>query len=224
MDWYIFPLILSFAVTLLAQMAVSGAYRKYSRIRSAGGVTGARMARHMLDAARLYDVDILSAAGRLSDHYDPGSRVLRLSPEVAEGDSLAALGVAAHEAGHALQHGEAYLFLGVRSALVPAANIGTQLAWPLFLLGLIASWDPLMLAGIAVFSLAVIFTLVTLPVEFDASRRALAALSDSGTLTEKELSGARAMLTAAALTYVAAAFTAVLNLLRLIALRGRRRD
>ena len=150
--------------------------------------------------------------------------MLRLSSGVANGSSLASLGVAAHEAGHALQDEENYSFLWLRSTLVPAANIGSRLAWPLFLFGLIAAWDPLMLIGIAFYVLAVLFTLITLPVEFNASHRALTALETLGDLPRSEIAGARKVLSAAALTYVAAAFTAIVQLLRLIALRGRRQD
>jgi len=205
-------------------MKVRSAYAQYSQVRSATGLTGAQMARRMLDRRGLHDVRIELTGGQLTDHYDPRSKVLRLSSGVANGSSLASLGVAAHEAGHALQDEENYSFLWLRSTLVPAANIGSRLAWPLFLFGLIAAWDPLMLIGIAFYVLAVLFTLITLPVEFNASHRALTALETLGDLPRSEIAGARKVLSAAALTYVAAAFTAIVQLLRLIALRGRRQD
>ena len=167
---------------------------------------------------------IETVAGNLSDHYDPSTRTLRLSQGVANSTSLASLGVAAHETGHALQHRDSYAPLVLRTAVVPTVNIGSNLSWPLVLLGMLFSWQPLIDIGILLFSLTVIFTLITLPVEFNASKRAMTALEAGGYMTQAELPGAKSVLSAAAMTYVAAALTAVLQLLRLLALTGRRRD
>ncbi len=209
----------------VAQARVSRAFNQYSQIKSALGMTGAAAARRMLDENGLSSVQIRQATGRLSDHYDPRTRTLNLSESVYHSQSLAALGVAAHEVGHAVQHSEKYAPMALRSALVPAANIGSYAAWPLLILGLILSIQPLVYAGVAVFGLAVLFQLVTLPVEFNASRRALAML-ERGYLSDEEITGARRVLSAAALTYLAATLMAILQLLRLLLLAngGRRRD
>lgn len=177
----------------------------------------------MLDSAGLGFVSVESAPGRLSDHYDPRSKVLRLSRDVAESDSLAALGVAAHEAGHAIQDAEGYAPMKLRSTLVPVANIGSNFGFILFFVGLIMGRVPLLMnLGIVLFSAAVLFTIVTLPVEINASRRALRQLSARGILVSTEVDGARKVLSAAALTYVAAALMAILNLVRLILISRER--
>lgn len=223
-DWTMILLIPGILLSMWAQIRVNSAYSRYSRVAAACGMTGAEVAQRMLYDAGVYDVNIEVVGGRLSDHYDPSTRTLRLSQGVANSSSLAALGVAAHETGHALQHRDAYGPLVLRTAVVPTVNIGSNLSWPLVLLGMVFSWDPLINIGILLFSLTVLFTLITLPVEFNASRRAIAALEAGGFMTAGELPGAKSVLGAAALTYVAAALTAILQLLRLLAITGRRRD
>ena len=211
-------------IALWAQMKVNSTFGKYGKIASASGMTGAGVARAMLNAAGLSDVAVNRVSGRLTDHYDPAKRTLNLSQGVYDSTSIAALGVAAHECGHALQDQEGYAPLKLRGAIVPVVGIGSNLSWPIFLLGLVFSWKPLLLAGIILFSLTVLFTLVTLPVEFNASSRAMVALEGGNYLRGEELQGARKMLSAAALTYVASALNAILQLLRLLVLAGRHRD
>lgn len=216
-DWTIVLLIPAFLLSLFAQIRVSSTFNRYAQVRSGRGLTGAQGARLLLDGAGLVFVTIESVPGRLSDHYDPRSKTLRLSQDVAQSDSLAALGVAAHEAGHAIQDAEGYAAMRLRSSLVPAANVGSNLGFILFFVGLILGRSPvLMNLGIVLFSAAVLFTVVTLPVEINASRRALSLLSSRGILVSSEVDGARKVLSAAALTYVAAALMAILNLVRLI--------
>ncbi|MGB9660628.1 MAG: zinc metallopeptidase [Moorellaceae bacterium] len=207
-------------LSLYAQFKVQSTFEYYSHIASHRGLTGAEVARSLLDRAGLHYVRLEMVRGFLTDHYDPRGRVLRLSPPVYQSNSLAALGVAAHETGHALQHRTGYLPLRLRSALVPVVSLGSNLAIPLLLLGLVFGLPSLARLGVYAFMLAVVFTLITLPVEFNASRRALALLESGGYLTGQELVGARQVLNAAALTYVAAALTAVLNLIRLMLLAG----
>lgn len=187
------------------------------------GLTGAQAAEKVLYAAGIYDVRIEHISGKLSDHYDPRSKVLRLSDSTYSSPSVAAVCVAAHECGHAIQDQKQYGPLVLRSYLVPAANFGSQLSWPIFLAGLIFTIRPLMMAGIVLFSLAVIFQLVTLPVEFNASSRAMKVLEGTGILGSQELNGAGKVLRAAAMTYVAALASSLLQLLRLILL-ARRND
>ncbi|HIT87423.1 MAG TPA: zinc metallopeptidase [Candidatus Coprocola pullicola] len=211
--------------SIVAQVRVSGTYNKYSKIRNTKGLTGAEVARQMLERAGIYDVRIEQIGGNLTDHYDPSHKVLRLSSTVYGSTSVAALGVAAHETGHAIQHAENYGFLWLRSAMVPMTRIGSNLSIPLVLIGLLISqnWGhTLILIGIALFSIVVLFSVVTLPVEFDASRRALHMLEEQDYLHGAELSGAKKVLTAAASTYVAATAVAIVNLLRLLALAGGR--
>lgn len=212
-------------LALYAQFKVSSTYSKWQQVPSQTGMTGAQMARQILDANGARDVSIEQVSGKLTDHYDPENGVLRLSSEVYASRSVAALGVAAHEAGHAIQDAVGYAPMRIRATLVPVANIGSGAAIPLFMLGLIFSWQPLVQIGILCFALAVLFYVVTLPVEFNASSRAVAVLS-SGMLPQEEVRGVKAVLSAAALTYVAAALQALLQLMRLIILSGnnRRRD
>jgi Zn-dependent membrane protease YugP len=206
-------------LSLYAQFKVSSTFNRYSRVASGRGLTGAQAARRLLDSAGLSHVGIEVVGGRLSDHYDPRTKVLRLSPDVGGSNSLAALGVAAHEAGHAVQDATGYAPMKVRSSLVPTANLGSSLGMILFFVGLVMGGsDLLMNIGILLFSAAVLFTLVTLPVEFNASSRALSLLSSQGVLVSTEMEGARKVLSAAALTYVAAALMAVLQLVRLVML------
>jgi uncharacterized protein len=221
-DWTLILLIPAVILGIYAQARVSSTYNRYSQVPSAKGMTGAQGARLVLNTAGLGDVAIEIGGGRLSDHYDPRSRTLTLSPDVGNGNSLASLGVAAHEAGHALQHAAGYAPFKVRSALVPVANVGSYLGWFLFIIGLVFFRSgPLMNIGILLFSAAVLFTLVTLPVELNASHRAMAALEDRNILVGDELTGAKKVLSAAALTYVAAALMAILQLARLILISRR---
>lgn len=211
------------ALSLLAQVLVNSCFERYRKVPDASGLTGGEVARRLLDDAGLRNVRIERVSGRLTDHYDPQAKVLRLSPETMDGANVAALGVAAHETGHALQDADAYAPLQLRTACVRTAGIGSQAAWPLFLAGLIFNFRPLVLIGIALYAAMVVFTLVTLPVELNASHRALTLLENGGYLTSDEMPGARSVLSAAALTYVASALMAVLQLLRLIAIAGNRR-
>lgn len=209
-------------LALFAQIRVSVAFNRWKQVRSQTGLTGAGIARMILDANGAGDVRIEPVPGSLTDHYDPKDGVLRLSDEVYGSGSVAALGVAAHEAGHAIQDAQDYAPLRIRTSLVPVANIGSAAAMPLFILGLIFSWEPLLKIGIVCFSFAVLFYVVTLPVEFNASSRAVRVLS-SGYLPQEEIRGVKAVLSAAALTYVAAALQALLQLARLLLLAGNRR-
>lgn len=222
-DWTLILLVPALLLTIFAQFRVSSTFNQYKDIPSARGLTGAQGARMLLDAAGLGHVGIEVEGGRLSDHYDPRSKTLTLSPEVAKSNSLAALGVAAHEAGHALQDAENYTFLRARSFMVQGAALGSNLGFFLFFLGLVLGRNELVMnIGIVLFSVFVLFTLVTLPVEFNASRRALAGLESHGILVGDEIGGARAVLNAAALTYVAAALMALVNLLRLLLISRNR--
>jgi Zn-dependent membrane protease YugP len=200
-------------LSLIAQIWVQSAYSKYRNIPNMRGLSGAEAAAYMLQAKGVMDVNIEMTSGFLSDHYDPRDKTLRLSPDVYQGRNIAAIGIACHEAGHALQHAYEYAPLKLRTALVPITMIGTNLAWPLLFIGFIFHAMSLIKLGILFFSGAVLFQLVTLPVEFNASARALAAIRETGLLTMDELSGARQVLTAAAMTYVAAAVTSIMQLL-----------
>jgi uncharacterized protein len=212
------------ALALWAQIRVKAAVHRWSRVRAERGMTGAQAAAEVLRGAGIDDVRIEEVSGFLSDHYDPRSKTLRLSPENFEGRSVAAFGIAAHEAGHAIQHATGYVPLSIRSFSVPAASIGSWLAWPILLIGVFMAMagaagmlGPLLVqAGIALFSLTVLFQLITIPVELDASKRAVLALTDRGLLTGEEGMGARQVLRAAAWTYVAAAAAALLQLLYII--------
>lgn len=221
-DSTFFLLIPAFIFALYAQNKVKSTYRKYLEVPSQRGMTGAQAARALLDAAGLGGVGIERVPGELSDHYDPRARVLRLSDANYGGSSVAALGVACHEAGHALQHAGGYAPLELRQRIFPVASFGGNLAMPLFFAGFIFSYGPLMDIGIAVYLVAAFFTVLTLPVEFDASKRAVTLLNRHGIVTPEESPRVKAVLDAAALTYVAAALMAVLQLVRLVLLRGRR--
>lgn len=210
---------------LFAQARVKGAFNKYAKVRTLRNVTGAEVARSLLDAQGLYDVAVEETRGFLSDHYDPRSKVLRLSPEVYRTPSVAAAGVAAHETGHAFQDAGGYFPLQIRSALVPAAQFGSSLAPWLFIAGLLLNFTTLAWVGVILFAAAVVFTLVTLPVEFDASSRAKRLLQSQGVLIGDEMQGVNKVLNAAAWTYVAAAVAAVGQLLYFVLLlTGGRRD
>lgn len=215
-------------ICMIASARVKGTFNKYSQLRSMSGMNGAQVAQRVLQAAGIYDVQVRHVSGSLTDHYDPRTKTVNLSDPVYNATSVAALGVAAHECGHAIQHAKSYAPLSIRSALVPIANFGSMLAWPVILIGLLFNTRSSRLIidiGILLFSAAVLFQLVTLPVEFDASRRALVMLRTQGILADDELKYTRRVLKSAALTYVASAAAAILQLLRIILItNGRRRD
>ncbi|MDO5116536.1 MAG: zinc metallopeptidase [Synergistaceae bacterium] len=223
-DPTIIVLIPALLFSLWAQFKVKGAFSKYSEIRAASGLTAQEVSRRLLDRNGLSDIRIEHVAGELTDHYDPRSRVLRLSDSVNSSRSIAAIGVAAHEVGHAIQDRENYGFLKLRNAIAPGVQLCSTLSIPLFFIGLIFGSMNLLNAGILLFCGVLIFHLVTLPLEFDASARALKLLSETGTLSGTEIGGAKSVLDAAALTYVAALVMTVLQLVRLLALRNMRRD
>jgi len=214
--WILLPAI---ALAIYAQWRVRSTYRRYATVETAGRVAASGAARQILDAEAVSGVSIEEARRTLGDHYDPRRKVLRLS--APESTSIAAVGVAAHEAGHAIQHARGFAPLALRSAAVPIASFGSQLAFPLFFIGLITRFEPLITVGILLFSAAVFFTLITLPVEFDASRRAVASLRTSGLVTTEELGAVKEVLFAAALTYVAAAAMAALQLVMMLMARRR---
>ena len=218
-------IIIGVIITLAASAKMNSAFRRYSKVRSHSGLTGAQAAAKILNYAGIYDVVVERVSGNLTDHYDPRSKVLRLSDATYNATSVAAIGVAAHECGHAIQDKEAYAPLKLRGSLVPVANIGSNLSWIFIILGIIMGANQTLLnIGILLFSLAVIFQLVTLPVEFNASSRALRVLKDSAMMYEDEVEDTRKVLSAAALTYVASAAAAILSLLRLVILFGGGRD
>ncbi|HHY14941.1 MAG TPA: zinc metallopeptidase [Firmicutes bacterium] len=217
----VFPALL---LAFYAQLKVKSTFNRYLRERAYAGLTGAQVARRILDDNGLHNVVVETTGARLGDHYDPRERAVRLSNEVYSGSSVAALGVAAHEVGHAVQHAREYFPLGLRTNLFPVASLGSQMAFPLFLIGFIFTWDTLMLVGIWFFIAALAFQVITLPVEFNASRRAMAFLTDGAYLNRAEVPKVKSVLNAAALTYVAAAAVAATQLIRLLVLRGQRRD
>lgn len=221
-DFTYILLIPGLILAFYAQSKVKSTFAKFSRVSTSRGLSGAQVARALLDDGGLQDVAIEQVGGRLSDHYDPRVKKLRLSSEVYHGTSVASVGVAAHETGHALQHANHYVPLGLRNAIVPVAQLGSTAAFPLFFIGLLMSNGFFMNLGIIFFIGALVFQLVTLPVEFNASRRAVYLLEKRHFLTSGELDGAKSVLSAAALTYVAAAAMAALQLVRLLILRGNR--
>jgi len=224
-DYTLVLLIPALIFALYAQSKVKSTYLKYSQVISSSGLTAAEAVSEILRYSPASDVRVERIPGHLTDHYDPRKKVLRLSESVYDSSSIAALGVAAHEAGHAIQHAQRYSFLVLRNAFYPIASLGSNLAFPLFFIGLIfnrSSARVLMDVGILLFSAAVFFTVITLPVEFDASRRALAILKERGFLNAAELEGARKVLGAAAMTYVAATAMAAIQLLRMILIRQSR--
>jgi len=222
-DWTVLLMIPGLLLGMWAQYKVSSSFQKYQRVLSRSGYTAEDVARMLLNRNNCDSVGIQKTAGNLTDHYDPRTNVLRLSSSVYGSSSVAAIGVAAHECGHAMQKNEGYAPLKLRSLLVPVVNLGSNLYFPVFLLGIVFSWEPLTYIGIACFALTLLFALVTLPVEFNASSRALRALRNGGYLGEEELRGAKAVLDAAALTYVASAISSLLQLLRLLII-ARRND
>lgn len=211
-------------LAMWASWNVNSTFARFSKVRNLGGITGAQAAEAILHGAGIYDVRVEHVSGSLTDHFSPNEKVLRLSDSTYSSSSVAAIGVAAHECGHAIQHDVGYFPIHLRSAVIPLANIGSQLSWPMIVLGLVLGWAGLINLGIVLFSLVVFFQLVTLPVEFDASGRALRILKESSMLNAEELSSARKVLTAAALTYVAALVSSALQLLRLVLLANRRRN
>ncbi|WP_026889174.1 zinc metallopeptidase [Clostridium beijerinckii] len=211
-------------ISFWAQSKINSAYSKYSQVRTINGYTGQQVARMMLDEAGLFDVRIELINSKLGDHYDPASKILRLSPEVYSGGSISSAGIAAHEVGHALQHKERYAPLVIRNSIVPIVNIGSNVSWMLFFVGILLGFKGLTTLGIILFSGVVIFQLITLPVEFDASTRALNILKSRGILYGDETKSAQKVLDAAAMTYVAATLMAVSQLIRLIAISNRRND
>ena len=231
-DWTILVLIPAMIFAFYAQIKVKSTFEKYAKVHNRRGITGADAARRVLDAAGLYNVRIERIHGHLTDHYDPRENVIRLSDATYASTGIAAVGVAAHEAGHAVQHAVGYVPIKVRSAIIPITNIGSRLAMPLFLIGLLFAGgsyvgggfgELFMLAGILFFSFSTLFQLVTLPTEFNASSRAMKALEDGGLLADDELPAARSTLSAAAMTYVAALATSLASLLRLILIFNNRR-
>ena len=223
-DWTYILVLIGAVLSMIASARVNSTFNKYKRVRSMTGMTGAEAAQKILQRNGIYDVTVEHVAGNLTDHYDPRNKVLRLSDATYSSQSVAAIGVAAHECGHALQHNDEYLPLKIRSAIVPVANFGSRLGIPIILLGvLLGSNYMLIQIGIWVFSLAVLFQVVTLPVEFNASRRAVGMVEQYGILSGEELKHTRKVLSAAALTYVAAAAASILQLIRLMLLFGGRR-
>lgn len=218
-DWTMVLLIPAIILALYAQMKVKSTYARFSQVAARSRRTAAEVARGLIRDYGL-DVRVERIEGELTDHYDPRQKVLRLSSPVHDSYSLAALGIAAHEVGHAVQHDQGYAALGLRNSLVPVANIGSTLSFPILIIGLLFSSPMLVQAGVFAFSAVVLFQVITLPVEFNASNRAIALLTEGGYIAGEEVGPARAVLNAAALTYVAAALMAVLNLLRLLILSG----
>lgn len=231
-DWTILILIPAMIFAFVAQSRVNSTFRRYAKVYNRRGLTGAEAARRVLDANGLYHVKIEHIRGHLTDHYDPRANVVRLSDSTYASTGIAAVGVAAHEAGHAVQHAKGYIPVKVRSAIIPITSFGSRLAMPLFLIGMLlasgsyaggAIGSTLMLTGILFFSFSTVFQLVTLPTEFNASARAMKALEDGGLLANDELPAAKATLSAAAMTYVAALATSLASLLRLLLIYNRRR-
>ena len=219
--WWL--IIVGMILCLAASGNVSATYRKYSKIENARGMTASEVAERILKGAGISDVRIERIEGELTDHYDPKNKVVRLSEGVYYSTSVAAIGVAAHECGHVLQHYNGYLSIRVRNAIVPVVNFGSNLSWPLILLGVLFGLTRLVDVGIILFTLVLLFQIVTLPVEFNASKRAISVIRDTGILYGEEITGAKKVLNAAALTYVAGVIATALQVLRLFLLFGRRR-
>lgn len=224
MDPTIILVLIGAALSMWASSRVNGTFSKYSRVRSMSGMTGAEAAQKLLHSQGIYDVTVQAVKGNLTDHYDPRNKTVNLSEAVYGQTSVAAIGVAAHECGHAMQDNVGYVPLKMRGAFVPVANLGSRLSWPLILIGLLLGASPFIQIGIWMFVCAVLFQLITLPVEFNASSRAVRLLGDVGILQGQEVEETRKVLGAAALTYVAAAAASILQLLRLMILFGGRRN
>jgi uncharacterized protein len=218
---YLLVLIVSTVIGLVARAAINNAYKKYSKVATANGVTGARIAKMILDSHNINDVSVNMIGGTLSDHYHPVKKQVNLSQGVYNSNSIAAVGVAAHECGHVIQHKKGYTPIKIRNAILPVANIGNKAVWPLVIIGFIAQFPFLVNLGIIFFIATVLFHLFTLPVELDATRRAVAVLDSSDLVSDRELVGVKKVLNAAAITYIAATLVSVINLLYLLFLRGR---
>ncbi len=224
-DWTYLVLVMPAVIfAMIASAKVNSTFEKYAKKLTRSNISGYDSARMILDKNGLFDVQIERVSGNLTDHYDPKGKVIRLSDATYSSTSPAAVGVAAHEAGHAVQHARAYTPIKIRAAIIPVTNIGSMLTMPLILIGFLTSFQPLVTLGIAFFALSTLFQLVTLPVEFDASKRAMAALRESGRMHDDELAASRKVLTAAAMTYIAALAVSLMQLLRLILIFGRRND
>lgn len=222
---YILFMVPALIISVYAQFKVNSTFKKYSKVRSFRNITGAEAAKRVLINSGINDVTIEHISGNLTDHFDPRSKVIRLSDSVYNSTSVSAIGVAAHEAGHAVQHAVGYTPIRIRGALIPATQFSSTLSMPLIFIGLLLpSYGWLAIAGIVLFSIAVLFQLVTLPVEFNASKRAIEKLETTGLLYREELKGAKKVLSAAAMTYLAAMITSVLTLLRLLLIMSRRDD
>lgn len=220
--WYIILVVPTLILGMIAQSMVSSAFNRYARVGTRNGLTGAMAARQILDRNGLYHVQVVRIAGNLTDNYNPETNMVSLSDSVYGSNSIASVGVAAHEVGHAIQHANGYAPVKIRTAIIPITNFGSRFSPILILLGLLLGLTPIAKLGVLLFSLVAVFQLVTLPVEFDASHRALKTLENDGMLSNDELSGARKVLGAAAMTYVAALITSLANLLRLILIVNRR--
>lgn len=222
--YYLIFVVPALLIALFAQIKVKSTYHKYSALRNARSLTGAEAAQRILSMNGIHDVSVQRVSGEMTDHYDPRAGVIRLSDGVYNSTSIAAVGIAAHEAGHAVQHAEGYVPIKVRNAVLPVANLGSAAAIPLVLFGLIFNFSFLITLGIVFFSAVVLFQLVTLPVEFNASSRAIRVIDSQELLTQDEIKGAKKVLTAAAMTYVASALVALMQLLRLLAISRNRND
>ena len=216
--------LLAFVVVMVAQSSVTGAYQKYKQVNNRRGVTGAQVARKILDMKGLYNVQLEITNSTLGDHYDPTKKVIRLSPDIYYGTTIASVSVAAHECGHAIQHAENYGFIAIRNTILPICSVASNLAWPVLFIGLFFAMDPLLYIGILLLVAVLAFQVLTLPVEFNASSRALKILSNEGIVYEEEVNGAKSMLSAAAMTYVAAVISSALQILRFVLIANRRRD
>ena len=225
-DWTYILVVIGAVICIAASARVKNVFARYSRIQSHSGLTGRETAEQILHRNGIYDVQVIHIGGNLTDHYNPGNKTLGLSDTVYNSTSVAAIGVAAHECGHAVQHARGYVPLAIRGSLVPVANIGSMAAWPLILIGLFMNGQTAIFfinLGILLFSAAVLFQIVTLPVEFNASGRAVKVLESSGMLYPDEVDSVKKVLGAAALTYVASAASMILQLLRLVIIGGRKR-
>ncbi len=219
--WWL--IIVGMIISLVASVNVSNTYKKYSKSHNVRGISASEAAERILRGARIHEVKIERVPGDLTDHYDPANKVIRLSDSVYDSTSVAAIGVAAHECGHVIQHYQGYLLIQIRNAIVPVANFGAKLSWPLILIGIILGMTNLVNFGVALFSLVLLFQIITLPVEFNASGRAITIIREKGILQGEEITGAKRVLNAAALTYVAGVVATALQVLRLILLFGQRR-
>ncbi len=224
-DWtYMVFILPAIIITMIAQVRVNSAFHKYSKIQNLHNLTGAQAAQRVLATHGVSGVQIEHVAGKMTDHFDPRTNVIRLSDSVYGSTTIAAVGIAAHEAGHAVQHAQGYLPNKIRGVLVPLANVGSRVSWILIIIGLFLplQYDWVLYLGILFYALSVLFTIVTLPVEFNASKRALQTIDETNMLMGEEYAGAKKVLSAAAMTYVAAAFTAIMSLLRLLTIANRR--